>query len=75
MSRSKKKTPFCGLSKAGSEKDDKRRANRTLRRKARAGDPENAPVLRAVADVWAMAKDGKVRFDPAASRNRKLLRK
>ena len=75
MSRSKKRTPVCGIAAAPSEKDDKRRANRKLRRKTRAGDPENAPDRREVADVWAMAKDGKIRFDPAAPGNQKLLRK
>jgi len=75
MSRSRKKTPAGGMTNARSEKDDKRRANRKLRRKTRAGDPANAPAIREVSDVWVFQKDGKVRFDPTDPRNRKAMRK
>ena len=74
MSRSKKKTPIAGITTARSEKDDKRLANRLLRRATRL-DPENAPALREVSDVWNMAKDGKARFNPANKSGRKLMRK
>ncbi len=74
MSRSKKKTPVTGMTTARSEKEDKRHANRILRRVSKP-DPENAPALREVSDVWGMAKDGKVRFDPTDKAGRKLMRK
>ena len=74
MSRSKKKTPVTGMTTARSEKDDKRLANRKFRRVTRI-DPENAPALREVSDVWGMAKDGKVRFDPMDESGKKLMRK
>lgn len=62
------------MTTARSEKEDKRLANRLLRRVTRV-DPENAPALREVSDVWGMAKDGKVRFDPTDKRGLKLMRK
>ena len=65
MSRSKRKTPVFGIIAARSEKQDKRLANRKLRRKTRI-DPENAPMLREVSDVWGFAKDGK-KFMPPTS--------
>ena len=52
------------MTTAASEKDDKTRARRKWRRKANSGSPEEAPALRQVANVWTMAKDGKLRFDP-----------
>ena len=48
---------MTGMINARSEKDDKRLANRKLRRVSKP-DPENAPALREVSDVWGMAKDG-----------------
>lgn len=74
MSRSRKRTPVCGMTTAHSEKEDKRRANRKLRRRV-ARAPANAPALREVSNVWTMAKDGKQRFDPNIPQLRKLLRK
>lgn len=65
MSRSKRKTPVFGITTARTEKQDKRMANRKLRRKTRV-DPENAPALREVSDVWGFAKDGK-KFMPSTS--------
>ena len=59
MSRSKRKTPVFGITTTRTEKQDKRLANRKLRRKTRV-DPENAPALREVSDVWGFAKDGKI---------------
>jgi hypothetical protein len=63
MSKSKRKTPIFGIA-GGSEKQDKRLANRMFRRKAKvkiiAEDYENLPVrLDEVIDAWCMAKDGK----------------
>ncbi len=46
------------MTRARTEKQDKRKANRKLRRKTRV-DPENAPLLREVSDVWSFDKDGK----------------
>lgn len=69
MSRSRRKTPVCGITTAKTEKQDKRIANRRVRRSVRQEmktDPsaEVLPLKREVSDVWAMDKDGKVRFDP-----------
>jgi hypothetical protein len=66
MSRSRRKTPVLGITTAKSEKQDKRIANRKLRRavKQRLGyDPDGVlPALREVSNVWSMDKDGKVRY-------------
>jgi hypothetical protein len=62
MSRSRKKTPIFGMTKAQSEKEDKRLANRRLRRAIANLDlteVEVVPVIREVSDPWLMAKDGK----------------
>jgi hypothetical protein len=63
MSGSYRKTPILGITTAASEKDDKVRANRRLRRAVRSIDLEAAEVLpdrREVSDVWSFAKDGKL---------------
>lgn len=69
MSRSRRRTPVRGISTADSEKEDKRIANRRLRRTVRAAirvDAEGElPARRAVSNPWCMDKDGKTRFDPA----------
>ena len=64
MSRSRKKRPFCGITCSDSEKWDKRRANRKLRRinKERirkAVDPDDILPLkkRDVSEIWVFAKD------------------
>ena len=57
MSRSHLKNPFFGFTTAVSEKQDKREANRRLRRKVRAG--KCYLTLREVSNVWSFAKDGK----------------
>ncbi|PJJ84031.1 hypothetical protein [Mucilaginibacter auburnensis] len=62
MSRSQRKTPFFGITTASSEKQDKRRWNRTFRRiaKLKTAKHNDAPVkIEAVTDVWDGAKDGK----------------
>ncbi|HEX6910544.1 MAG TPA: hypothetical protein VF142_09115 [Longimicrobium sp.] len=68
MSRSRRRTPVRGLTTSESEKQDKRRANRKLRRKVRvtlSTEPDGVlPALREVSCAWAFDKDGKVRFDP-----------
>ena len=62
MSRSRRKTPKFGIA-GDSDKQDKRLANRKLRRAVRValdhGD-EVLPELREVSDVWSMSKDGKI---------------
>jgi hypothetical protein len=80
MSRSRRKNPIMGIG-ASSDKEDKRLANRKLRRltneRLRCTDLEDEifPVIREVSDVWGMAKDGKTRFDPSDPDNAKYLRK
>lgn len=49
MSRSRRRTPIIGITTADSEKQDKRRANRSWR----------AAIRHAFSDPWTMAKDGK----------------
>ena len=77
MSRSRRRTPICGITTADSEKQDKRIANRKLRRKVRVAIRADAegelPARRVVSNPWCMDKDGKMRFDPA--RYPKYLRK
>jgi hypothetical protein len=78
MSRSKRRTPVCGMTSASSEKQDKRLYNRRYRRvckQAIHADPaqELLPLLREYSNTGAMDKDGKVRFDPRA--RPELLRK
>ena len=63
MSRSKRKTPIFGHTTAQSEKQDKRRWNRTFRRitkvKTRTDDAATPVKIEAVTNVWDGAKDGK----------------
>lgn len=71
MSRSRKKLPFSGITTAVSEKEDKRRANRTERRLNRqilyaTVDDTLLRNKREVGNPWLFAKDGKNRFDPQA---------
>ena len=70
MSRSKRKTPICGVTTASSEKEDKTLSHRKTRARVAQEllkDPEEAtPPLhdRDVTNPWSMAKDGKQKFDP-----------
>jgi len=62
MSRSKKKTRIHGNTTAASEKEDKRKANRKLRRLVRErmrSRNEHLPRLREVSNVYSFNKDGK----------------
>ena len=64
MARSRKKNPYTGITKARSEKEDKREAHRLERRKVRLilsvdQDVEVLPALKEVSGPWCMAKDGK----------------
>ena len=63
MSHSRKKTPIFGNA-GGSEKKDKRAANRMFRRREKIKIAmkqfESLPVyVREVMNVWSMSKDGK----------------
>jgi hypothetical protein len=73
MSRSRKKSKIYWFTTATSEKEDKRRANRKLRRvvkKQNKLDEALQPKLREVSNVWAFDKDGK-RYDKSMT-NRDL---
>ena len=70
MSRSRRKTPIFGMTGARSEKQDKRLANRALRRKFKesiGADAEVYPIIEDVSNVWSFEKDGK-HFWPQASK-------
>lgn len=79
MSRSRKSFPACGITTAQSEKQDKRIYNRRFRHRSKQKlmnfDPQGdvLPVLRELSNVWSMAKDGKMMFDP--QKYPKLLKK
>ena len=69
MSRSKKRTPVAGMTSAPSEQEDKRLYNRRYRHVCKQVLHVNPmcdllPHLRQYSNPWAMAKDGKKRFDP-----------
>ncbi|HET8839010.1 MAG TPA: hypothetical protein VFM82_08490 [Flavobacteriaceae bacterium] len=75
MSRSKNKTKMHGNTTAISEKEDKRKANRKLRKivKQRLKSQHTEfPRLREVSNIWSFQKDGK-KYD--ASMTEKDLRK
>ena len=78
MSRPKRNHSIASVTAAASEKDDKRLANRALRKAARQtlgtiSDGSVFPVMREIRDEWNMAKEGKLHFDPAG--NPKRMRK
>jgi hypothetical protein len=64
MSRSFKRSAYVGNAQ-GSDKKDKRLANRAHRRAGRVALVMGrlAPVLREVSNPWSFKKDGKRRFD------------
>ena len=63
MSRSRRHTLIFGITTSRSEKDDKRQANRRLRRRVRVElrvkQWERLPLLRELSNVWSFDKDGK----------------
>jgi len=64
MGKSYKKNPIHGIA-GGSDKQDKRIANRRLRCKVKQKlktytENTELPILREVSDVWSMNKDGKM---------------
>ena len=70
MSRSRRKSPIIGVG-SRSDKQDKRNANRKLRRRVKetikTQDSETIdelPILREVSNVYDFTKDGKIRVYP-----------
>ncbi len=62
MSRSRKKKPYIAITTCDSEKDCKRFANRSYRRKAKQAlirEKEVLPLMRETSSVWDFGKDGK----------------
>ncbi|QDK81468.1 hypothetical protein EXU85_23795 [Spirosoma sp. KCTC 42546] len=64
MSRSLRKTPILGITTASTEKQDKRWANRRLRRinRVRIRKADEPARLREVSNVWDFKKDGKMYY-------------
>jgi hypothetical protein len=78
MSRSRKKEPYHPITTARSEKEDKQEGHRRERRVVHQAltvstEAETLPHTRELSNPWAMAKDGKARFDPRKAPE--LLRK
>jgi hypothetical protein len=75
MARSRRRTPIFGITTSRSEKKDKRRANRVLRRTVRQHLPDLPallPLLRELSNVWSFDKDGKAwEREPTARAMRK----
>jgi len=77
MSRSRKNRPFSGHG-GDSEKFDKRKNNRRLRRKSKVAleqDKEILPIMKEVSDPWNMNKDGKSRLNKDSDYYEKEMRK
>lgn len=69
MSRSRRRTPVCGITTAASEKQDKVAAHRRERRQVHAVlgvEPARdvLPHRRELSNVWTYAKDGKQYLGP-----------
>jgi hypothetical protein len=75
MSRSKRNTPKRGITTSETEKENKRNANRKLRRKVKIQVKKgeiNLSRLREISNVWSFDKDGKMYLkDPSAKDLRK----
>jgi len=72
MARSFRHTPIFGLTTSQSEKQDKRLANRRLRRAVRvqiALGCEVLSLLREVSNVWCFDKDGRAYDERASARD------
>ncbi len=69
MSRSRRYNPHCSITTAVSEKYEKQKANRRLRKKIKQvilnDDPDEMviPIMDEIESVWHMSKDGKIRFE------------
>lgn len=75
MSRSRRKHSIAGVTAAASGKQDKRDANRALRKATHqmlgtASDETVFPVMREKSDVWDTAKEGKHYFKAAGDPKR-----
>ncbi|MBM7069705.1 hypothetical protein [Actibacterium sp. 188UL27-1] len=66
MSRSRRKTPITGITKAESDKRFKEAEHKRERRRLKAADltEETPPDPKAFGNPWASDKDGKHRIDP-----------
>jgi hypothetical protein len=79
MSRSVRRSPFCGFTTAETERDWKAETNRKLRRASVRAmlrqDPEALvmPLKHEVKNQYSGPKDGRMRFDP--ERHPNLMRK
>ena len=67
MSKSKKKTPIGGNG-GGSDKQDKRFANRKLRRRVKASDDFDL-TIKDVSNTWDFKKDGKSYYGNSGDEN------
>jgi len=65
MARSVRKAPFVSITTAPSEKEDKQRANRRLRRRVKQGHPDAR--LDNVSNAGLFGKDGRRRINPVDS--------
>ena len=65
MARSVRKAPFVSITNAPSEKEDKQRANRRLRRRVKQGHPDTRPDD--VSNASTFGKDGRRRINPLDS--------
>jgi len=61
MSRSRRKTPICGITTAESDKRDKQLGNRRYRRAANVavGKGEDVPVYDLLVNPYSFSKDGR----------------
>ncbi|GFE65100.1 hypothetical protein [Litoreibacter roseus] len=66
MSRSRRKTPITGITKAESDKRFKKVEHKRARQKLKAADltEYTQPDPKAFGNPWASDKDGKQRIDP-----------
>lgn len=74
MSKSRRKSPFMGITTARSEKGDKQAAHRLERRIVkiilhRGEDGDNLPDRRTISNVYTWAKDGKQQIAPDDERS------
>ena len=78
MSDSRKKNPITGFTTAKSEKQDKRIANRRLRKKEKIAiynDDELMPIMAQISNSYGFSKDGKQYVNKHSNFYEKALRK
>jgi hypothetical protein len=69
MSRSRRRSPVCGITCSESDrpgKDIAHRAQRAAERAALARGADVMPIPRETSNFWCFPKDGKQRFNPRA---------